>query len=103
MDAARAEVAHLESCLAAEALFNRSAPLLNILCGRVRIERREADGGCAKNCWDEIEGFLRCSGVEQRSGRIEIVKLLGFGKNKGNVVTLVAPGVEVDGSKEDPA
>src|SRR5437660_230403 len=101
MDATRAEIADFESGFAAQALLDRRAPLLDILCGSMGIEGRKADRGRAENGGIEVEGRLGLGGVQQRSRRIEIVELLGFRKNKGNVVALIAPGIQVHRGKEN--
>src|SRR5207245_7417904 len=49
MDATCAEIADFESGFAAQALLDRRAPLLDILCGSMGMEGRKADRGRAEN------------------------------------------------------
>src|SRR6202040_1242679 len=83
------------------AFFEVSVPLLDVLSGGVRVKRGEADGGggkssCAQDGSPEIE-----TGVEESSRWSEVVGLLGLGKYIRNIVSLIAPGVPIDRSKED--
>src|SRR5713101_1240545 len=95
MNSARAEIADFERGLVAETFFDRGAPLLDVLGGRVRIEGGEADGGFAEDGGSEIQRGLRLRRRKQSCRGREIVELLRLGENIGNVVALVAPGVEV--------
>jgi len=101
MNAASTEVAELESGFAAETLFDGSAPLLDVLGRRVGIEGSEADSGFAEDGGSEIQRGLRLRGGQQGCRRREIVELLSLRENVGNVVALVAPGVEINRSEED--
>ena len=101
MEATRAEIADFEGGFAAQALLDRRAPMLDILCGGMEIEGHKADRGRAENGAIEVERRPGLGGGEQRSRRSEIVELLGFRKNKGNVVALIAPGIQVHGGKEN--
>src|SRR5260221_5550245 len=101
MNAASTEVAELESGFAAETLFDGGAPLLDVLGGRVGIEGSEADSGFAEDGGSEIQRGLRLRGGQQGCRRREIVELLSLRENVGNVVALVAPGVEINRSEED--
>ena len=67
----------------------------------MEIEGHKADRGRAENGAIEVERRPGLGGGEQRSRRSEIVELLGFRKNKGNVVALIAPGIQVHGGKEN--
>src|SRR5436309_11566578 len=58
----------------------------------MRIHGRKADGGLAQHWSPEIKSV---------DGWSEIVTLLGFRKHIRNIVALVAPGIHVNGSKED--
>src|SRR5215472_2961543 len=99
--AACTEVADFECGFPTQTLLKRAAPLLDILRGSVRIKRRKADGSRAKNRGVEVERRLGPGGGQQRSRGIEIVELLGLWKNKGNVVALVAPGIQVHRGEEN--
>src|SRR6266852_9530168 len=101
VNAARAEITDFESRFAAEAFFNGGAPLLDVFGRRVGIEGGEADGGSTEHCGCEIQGSLRLRRRKQRCRRREIIKLLRLRKNVGDVVALVAPGVEIDWRKEN--
>src|SRR3984893_15703349 len=65
------------------------------------MESGEADSGSSEDGGSKIQRGLRLRGRKQSCWRSEIVELLGLGENIGNVVALVAPGVEVDWREED--
>src|SRR6266852_6117843 len=101
MNAACPEIADFESGLAVETLLDRGAPLLDILCGSVRVKGRKAHRGRAEDCGIEIERRLSLCGAQQRGGGIEIVKLLGLREDKRHVMLLVAPGIQINGREEN--
>src|SRR5437879_2688649 len=71
--------------------------------GDDRPQRRQTcePRGVKQLVWASTAGRDRLSGRSRRSRRIEIVELLGFRKNKGNVVALIAPGIQVHRGKEN--
>lgn len=55
MEAALALISHLKCHIVPQALLDRRAPLLDVLRGRVRIERREAHHRAPQHRLREIE------------------------------------------------
>jgi len=49
----------------------------------------------------KLRDFCAAAALSKAAGGLKLSKLLRFGKDKGNVVALVAPGIEVDGCKEN--
>src|SRR4029077_5719052 len=90
-----------EGGLAAQALFDRGAPLLYVFGGSMRIERGKADCGFSQGGGREIQRALRLRRGKQGCRRSEIVELLGLRENVGDIVALIAPGVEVHRSEKD--
>ena len=68
-------------------------PLLHILRGSVRIESGETDGRDTQHWRSKVEAI----GGGRNVGR----KLIRLGEDIGNVVTLIAPSVEINRSIED--
>ena len=89
---AGAEVADLDGGRGAELFFDVGGPLLDVLRGGVDLHRGEADGGLAEDGGSE---------VETGEGGLEVIALIGLGKDVGDVVALIAPGVHVDRGEED--
>src|SRR5260370_35875699 len=83
-----AEVSNFKRCLVAQALFNGSAPLLDVLRRRVQIERGEADRGHAQHRLAKVE-----PGGDEPGRRGKVIGLLGLREGIRNIVTLIAPGV----------
>src|SRR4030095_8847131 len=96
MQSMRAKIAQFESCFSAQALLDRSTPLLDVLRRRVGLK-----GGETNRCDAQYRRTkVQVSGNNPRCGS-EVIALLRFRKDVGNVVTLVAPGVHVNRSEED--
>src|SRR6185503_8790233 len=69
--------------------------LLDVLSGRVSLKSCETNRGSSQNGGTEIEvtGNDACS-------RNEVIALLRFRKDIGNIVALVAPGIHIYRCKE---
>ena len=85
-------IAEFQRHVFANGLFDRRAPLLNILRRSVGVERREADNSLTEH---------RRTEVESRDRRNEVIALVGFRKNSWHVMHLVAPVVHVYRRVED--
>ena len=90
------EVSELECGFGAEALLDRSTPLLDVLRRRVQFESCKTNCRRTKYCRPEIE----MTGDDAWRGN-EVVALLRLRKDKRNVVTLVTPGVHIHWCEED--
>src|SRR5437868_13218221 len=101
MKTSRAQIPDFDGCICSEAFLYRTVPLLNVLCRRVRIEGGEAYGGSRQRAGAQHRSTKIQSREEECSRRREVVGLLGFGKDVWHVVTLVAPGVQIDRRIED--
>src|SRR5256885_1532396 len=101
MKTARAEITDFERRVSPETLLQREIPLLDVLRGRVRIERRKTHGGG----WERAGAQHRSSKIEARieqgGGRREVVGLLRLREHVRNVVPLIAPRVHIDRRKEN--
>ena len=101
METAGADVADLQRSILTKAFFEISVPLLDVLSGRVRVKRGEADGGGGKSPSAQDGSTEIEAGVEESSWWSEVVGLLGFRKYIRDIVALIAPGVPIDRGKED--
>src|SRR4030095_12699455 len=88
----RAEIPDLKRRFAAQALLNGQTPLLDVLRGSVRFDRRETNGRHSKHRLREIKSVQRWS---------KVVALLSDRKYIRHIVPLVAPRVEVHWRKEN--
>src|SRR5262250_1353584 len=95
------QIPDLERRTGAETLFDLCVPLLNVLGRRVRIERGEAYRGCGQSACAQHGSAKVETASEQGRRRSEVIRLLGFRENIGDVMSLVAPGVLIDGRVED--
>src|ERR1700730_7853500 len=93
----RSKVAKFQRRLWTQTLLDGPTPLLDILRRRVEFHGGEANGSCAQDRRPEVEVTRN-----DTSGRREIVTLLRFRKDVGNIVALVAPGIHVHRREEDP-
>src|SRR6267154_80432 len=101
VETARADVADFERGVLPKASLHRAVPLLNVLRRCVGIERSETHGGWrqsarAKNGSAEIH-----TRVEERRWRREVIGLLCLRENVRNIMSLVAPGVQVYRCEKD--
>src|SRR2546429_9357023 len=93
MDATRAEIADFESGFAAQALLDRRAPLLDILCGSMGIEGRKADRGRAENGGVEGGGRQGLGGGDEKKRGGEIFAIVGFWEDKRDGVGRISPWI----------
>src|SRR6266699_6033874 len=96
MNTMRSKVAQFQRHLCAQTLFDGTTPLLDILRRRILFNGGEANGSRAQHRRSEVE----VTG-DDAGRRSEVVALLRLGKDIGNIVPLVAPGIHVHRSEED--
>src|SRR5438128_10734471 len=101
MKAASCQIANFQRRILPKALLHRTIPLLDVLRGRMWVERREAH----RRRWQRALTQYWSTEVEstrkQGCGRREVIRLLCFRKDIRHVVSLVAPGILVDRCNED--
>src|ERR1700674_841343 len=96
MYSVRSEIAEFQCSFGAQALLYGTAPLLDVLRWRIDFKGSEADCGRPQNRRGEIE----MSGNDAGS-RSEVIALLRFRKNIGNIMTLVTPRIHINGGEEN--
>src|SRR5437899_12914163 len=101
MEAAGADVADLQGSILANAFFEVSVPLLDVLSGGMRVKRGEAESSGGKRSFAQDGSPEIKSGIEESRRRSEVVGLLRLREYIRDIVALIAPGVPVDGGKED--
>src|ERR1051326_4093394 len=97
MQSMRSEITNFQSGLGSETLLDRAAPLLDVLSRSIKFKRGKADRGRAQHGRRKVEMT-----IENAGRRNEIIALLRLRKNIGDIVPLVAPGIHVYRSKENP-
>src|SRR3954447_18302991 len=92
----RSQISNFKCGVMTEALFNGTAPLLDVLRRRVGIHASETHSSLPQHRLTKIK-----LASKQRRGRSEVVALLSFRKHVRNIVALVAPGIHIHRRKEN--